>query len=251
MKDDAVVDRQSRHADLRGQSRQSGEYRWRSALYVRSRRYLGSTAISRRLAAEASTASDRSLRGREPRRPLDPRAGRLLSARTSMGRSPAGRGHALTGTTSPTKIARTSASSTSRPTKCTARSARRSAIQREHALRSEQSVCGFKGGVRSSGARLSPHVRTADADHELLEQLRAIPVSGKIDSADDPERARRKAAAGLRRRQERARLALCRRSLRGDCDRAARRTSRRDLQHRRLERKAEPGNCADHLRPGG
>ena len=44
-----------------------------------------------------------------------------------------------------------------------------------------------------------------------------------------------KAAAGLWRRQERARLALRGRSLRGDCHRAAGRAARRDLQHRRLE----------------
>ena len=47
------------------------------------------------------------------------------------------------------------------------------------------------------------------------------------------------AAAGLRRRPERARLAVRRRSLRGDPRRARRRAARRDLQHRRQRRDAE------------
>ena len=43
-----------------------------------------------------------------------------------------------------------------------------------------------------------------------------LPVPGEADPADDPQRARGQAAAGLRRRPERARLAVRRRSLRGD-----------------------------------
>ena len=54
---------------------------------------------------------------------------------------------------------------------------------------------------------------------QLLEQLRAVSVSREADPADDPQRARGQAAAGLRRRQQRARLALCRRP----CARALRR----------------------------
>ena len=61
---------------------------------------------------------------------------------------------------------------------------------------------------------LPPHLRPADADHQLLEQLRPVPVSGEAHPADDPQRARGQAAAGLRRRPQRARLALRRRSLR-------------------------------------
>ena len=58
---------------------------------------------------------------------------------------------------------------------------------------------------------------------------------GEADSADDPERARREAAAGLWRWQECPRLALCGGSLRGDRNGAAARAAGRDLQHRRLE----------------
>ena len=40
-------------------------------------------------------------------------------------------------------------------------------------------VLGVEGGVRPPGARLPPHLRPAGADDELLEQLRAVPVSRK------------------------------------------------------------------------
>ena len=47
---------------------------------------------------------------------------------------------------------------------------------------------------------------------ELLQQLRALPFSREADPADDHQRAAGPAAAGLRQRAERARLALRRRS---------------------------------------
>ena len=46
------------------------------------------------------------------------------------------------------------------------------------------------------------------AHHQLLEQLRAVPVSREADPAHDRQRARGQAAAGLRRRPAGARLAL-------------------------------------------
>ena len=84
----------------------------------------------------------------------------------------------------------------------------------ETPVRAELAVRGEQGGRRSSGARQLPHLRPAGADHQLLEQLRAVPVSGEADSADDAQRARRPAAAGLRRRRQRARLAARRGPLR-------------------------------------
>ena len=85
----------------------------------------------------------------------------------------------------------------------------------DDALRAEFAVRGEQGVGGPPGARLLPHVRAAGADHELLEQLRAVSVSREADSADDSQRARRAAAADLRRRRQRARLAARRRSLRG------------------------------------
>ena len=57
--------------------------------------------------------------------------------------------------------------------------ARRSGVHRDDALRAQQPVLGVEGRGRSSGARLPPHLRPADADHQLLEQLRSAPVSRK------------------------------------------------------------------------
>ena len=98
-------------------------------------------------------------------------------------------------------------------------------VHRDDALRAEQPVRRVEGGVRPPGARLPPHLRPAGADHQLLEQLRAVPVPREADSAGDPQRARRQAAAGLRRRRECARLALRRRPLRGAAPRARERAA--------------------------
>ena len=88
-------------------------------------------------------------------------------------------------------------------------------VQRGDAVRAELAVRGEQGVGRSPGARVLPHLRAAGPHHELLEQLRAVSVSGEADPADDPERARGAAAADLRRRRQRPRLAARRRSLRG------------------------------------
>ncbi len=93
-------------------------------------------------------------------------------------------------------------------------------VQRGDAVRAELAVRGEQGGGGSPGPRVLPHLRAAGADHELLEQLRAVSVSREADSADDPERARRAAAADLRRRRQRSRLAARRGSLRGHPARA-------------------------------
>ena len=61
-----------------------------------------------------------------------------------------------------TRSARRSASCTFRPTRSTARSARRSGVHRNHAVRAEQPVFGVEGGVRPSGARVASHLRAAD-----------------------------------------------------------------------------------------
>ena len=114
------------------------------------------------------------------------------------------------------RTGRRSAFCTFRRMRCTARWARRSGVQRRDGLRAQQPLCGFEGGIGSSGAGVLPHIRAAGADHELLEQLRAVSVSGEVDSAGDSECAGGQAAAGLRRREECARLAVCGRSLRGD-----------------------------------
>ena len=44
-------------------------------------------------------------------------------------------------------------------------------------LRAELALFRVQGGLRPSGARLPPHLRAGDDDQQLLEQLRALPVS--------------------------------------------------------------------------
>ena len=56
----------------------------------------------------------------------------------------------------------------------------RSGVHREDALRAQLAVRGVEGGGRPPGARLPPHLRPADADHELLEQLRAAQFPEKL-----------------------------------------------------------------------
>jgi len=103
-------------------------------------------------------------------------------------------------------------------------------------------------GLRPPGQRLPPHLRPADADHQLLQQLRSVPLPGKAHPADHQQRPQRPGAAGLRRWQERARLALRGRSLRRHIERAGARTGRGDLQRRRQQRETEPRSGADRLR---
>ena len=59
-----------------------------------------------------------------------------------------------------------------------------------------------QGGRRPAGRLLPPHVRARGADLPRLEQLRAVPVPGEADPADGAQRAARRQAAGLRRRQQ-------------------------------------------------
>ncbi len=56
-------------------------------------------------------------------------------------------------------------------------------LHRGDALRPVEPVLREQGGERPPRARVSPHVRAAGEDHELLEQLRSAPVSGEADPA--------------------------------------------------------------------
>ena len=93
-------------------------------------------------------------------------------------------------------------------------------VQRNHPLRSALALLGLQGQLRPPGAGLLPHLRPAGADHQLLEQLRALPVPGEAHPADAQQRPARPAAAGLRRRRQRARLAVRGGPLRGHRARA-------------------------------
>ena len=65
---------------------------------------------------------------------------------------------------------------------------RRPGLHRDAPLRAQQPVLGEQGGERPPGARLAPHLRAAGAHHQLLEQLRAVPLPGKAHPAGDRQR---------------------------------------------------------------
>ena len=63
------------------------------------------------------------------------------------------------------------------------------AVHRDDALRAQLALLRLQGRQRPPRARLSSHLRAAGAHHQLLQQLRPLPVSREADPADDPQRA--------------------------------------------------------------
>ena len=143
---------------------------------------------------------------------------------------------------------RRSASCTCRPTRSTARSGRPALFSEETPYAPNSPYAASKAAADHLVRVVLPHLRPADAHHELLEQLRAVPVSREADSADDPERARRPAAADLRRRRQRPRLAARRRSLRRPPAGAAQGAAGREVQYRRRQRADQSRDRRSHLR---
>ena len=165
---------------------------------------------------EHRPSADPQLRRRDARRPLDRRAGRLHPDQRLRSLRAARRRAA------PRRAARRRlAPALPLPPRLDRRGLRLARPDRglrgDDALRAELALFGLEGRRRSPGARLPCDLRAAGAAHELLEQLRAVSVPGEADPADDPERDRGQAAADLRRRRQRARLAARRGPLRGRC----------------------------------
>ena len=178
------------------------------------------------LLREHRPSAHRPFRRREPRRPLDRRSRRFHPDQCA--------GHVQSCWSRPRRYwrqldpaarDRRSAFCTCRRMRSTARWDRTIRLLRDDGLRAEQPLCRVEGVHRITGARLPPHLRLPVADHQLLEQLRSVSVSGEVDPADDSECARGQAAAGLWRRPERARLALRGGSLRRDSRRAGARAA--------------------------
>jgi dTDP-glucose 4,6-dehydratase len=84
-------------------------------------------------------------------------------------------------------------------------------------------------------------------DHELLEQLRPVPVPREADPADDPERARGPAAAGLRRRLNVRDWLYVDDHVDALLAHARAGQGRRDLPDRRARRATQPGRRPDDL----
>ena len=130
--------------------------------HLRAGRHRRSRTVSKPLLQAASSARHRALRRREPRRPLDPRS-RSLHADQRRRHL-----HAARSRFAPTGPALDDAGRDALPlpARLDRRSlwlagARRSCVLRDDALRAEQPVRGVQGGVRSPGARLSPHLRAS------------------------------------------------------------------------------------------
>ena len=92
----------------------------------------------------------------------------------------------------------TSASTTSRPTRSSARSGADRPLHRDDALRAELALFRLQGRERPPGPRLGRDLRPAGRAHQLLEQLRPLPLPREADPGRDPERARRPRDPGLR-----------------------------------------------------
>ena len=93
-------------------------------------------------------------------------------------------------------------------------------VHRGVAVPAADAVQRVQGRRRPRGARVLRDLGAADHDHELLEQLRAVPVPGEGDPALRHERARRPAAADVRLDAEPARVAARARPLPRDRARA-------------------------------
>ncbi len=146
----------------------------------------------------------RPLRGRDARRPVDP-GGRRLHPDRRRRHVRAARGRA--------RSARTcGASSRSRPTRSTAASPTGASTETDE-LHPRNPYAASKAGARPPRLQLLGHLRRAGRHHARVEQLRAVPVPREGHPALRHQRDRRPAAAALRRRPERARLAPRRRPL--------------------------------------
>ena len=109
----------------------------------------------------------------------------------------------------------------------------RPGVHRDHAVRPALAVLGVEGRLRPSRARVGRDLRPAGAAHQLLEQLRAVPLPREAHPARHHPRPARRAAARVRQGRQHPRL-------------AARRGPRRRAGHRRRDgaRRARPTTSA-------
>ena len=80
-----------------------------------------------------------------------------------------------------------SASTMSRPTRSSARLGEDGLLPRGLPLSAQLALLGLEGRIRPLRARLASHLWPADADHQLLQQLRAVSFSREAHPADDPQ----------------------------------------------------------------
>ena len=130
-------------------------------------------------------------------------------------------------------------------------------LHRGDALCAVLALFGVEGGGRSFRPRLARDLRPAGRAFQLLEQLRAVPLSRKADPAGHPQRARGQAAAGLRQGRECPRLAAMSTIMPAALELVADQgRGRRKLQCRRAGRAHQPrrwsrrsATCSTQRRP--
>ena len=180
---------------------------------------------------------DRQLRRGDARRPLDPRGRRLPAHERDRderaARLCAAGGHPARPRLDGRGLRR--------------RRARR-VVPRGRSAAPLEPVLRGQGRRRPARPRARPHLRRRRAHHARLEHVRPEPVPGEDPPALRHERARRRAAPALRRRQAGARLALRRRPLRRDRARATPGRGGRGLQRRRRRGGREPRDHAPRPR---
>ena len=131
------------------------------------------------------------------------------------------------------------------------RALRRGVLHRRDEVRAAQPLLGFESLVRPLRASLPRHVRDADAGDQLFEQLRALPIPGEAHPAVHQQYPPPKAAAGVRPRAERARLAVRGRPRAGHRRDLPQGQGRRHVQHRGLQRVEEHRPDTGHRTDGG
>src|SRR5215211_5482941 len=112
-------------------------------------------------------------------------------------------------------------------------------------------LLALEGVLRPPGPGVPPHLRPAGTHHQLLQQLRSLPVPREADPLDDLQRPAGRAVAGLRRRTPDPGLALRQGPLPGRDASAGGGPSRRGVQRRRPQRTDEPGGGPQGLFTAG
>ncbi len=203
----------------------------------------------RQIAATRTAPRHRSLRRREPRGPLDPRPRRFRPHQRQRHIQSARRSASLLVGAFGSSIAHRSAFCMFLPMKSTDRSARMTRLSAK--------PLPTRPTARTRRPRRLPIIWSAPITiltglpvltTNCSNNYGPLPVSRKTDPAHDPECLRWQAAPGVWRRRKCSRLALRRRSLPRHSHRALPRPRRRNLQHRRTQRKKEPGDYRSHMR---
>ena len=182
--------RRARQADLRRQPARASPTCGATRASPSCRATSPTARLVDRALRRAPADVGRQLRRREPRRPLDRRPARLRRDQHRRHlRAARRRARLLRASSTPTARERFRFLHVSTDEVYGSLGADR-ALHRDDAVRAELALLRLEGGRRPPGARLPRHLRAADADHQLLEQLRPVPVSREADPADDPQRAR-------------------------------------------------------------